>query len=168
MSENASAQNLVVTHEEMRARVASARVARLGTIGRRGVPHLVPLCFVLDDDVLYFAVDRKPKRGVTLQRLRNAALDPRVSVLVDHYEEDWSQLWWIRLDGRASALAPGEESDSALRLLCSKYAQYRQEPPPGPVVRIDVERWSGWAPTTHGEAGLPLPRGPREIEDFVG
>lgn len=145
MSDNAPAQNLVVTDEEMRGLVAAAQVARLGTIGRGGVPHLVPFCFVLEDDVLYFAVDRKPKRSVTLQRLRNVALDPRVSVLVDHYENDWSRLWWIRLDGRARTLDPNEEAERALALLGAKYAQYRLAPPPGPVVKVDLERWTGWA-----------------------
>lgn len=145
MPENASAQNLVVTLEEMRARVASAPVARLGTIGRGGVPHLVPFCFVLDGDALYSAVDRKPKRSLRLRRLQNAAADPRVGVLVDHYETDWSRLWWIRLDGRARKLEPGAEAARAISQLEAKYAQYRLEPPPGPVLRIDVERWTGWA-----------------------
>ena len=145
MAENASAQNLVVTLEEMRSRVASAPVARLGTISRGGVPHLVPFCFVLDGDVLYSAVDRKPKRSLRLRRLQNAAADPRVSVLVDNYEDDWSRLWWIRLDGRARTLEPGTETDGATSRLRAKYAQYRLEPPPGPVIRIDVERWTGWA-----------------------
>src|SRR5215475_3361963 len=124
MAENASAQNLVVTLEEMRARVASAPVARLGTIGRGGVPHLVPLCFVLDGDVLYSAVDRKPKRSVRLRRLQNAAADPRVSVLVDNYEDYWSRLWLIRLDGRARTLEAGTEADGATSQLRAKYGQY--------------------------------------------
>ncbi|HKA48024.1 MAG TPA: TIGR03668 family PPOX class F420-dependent oxidoreductase [Candidatus Dormibacteraeota bacterium] len=145
MAQNASAQNLVVTLEEMRSRVASAPVARLGTISRGGVPHLVPFCFVLDGDVMYSAVDRKPKRSLRLRRLRNAAADPRVSVLVDNYEDDWSRLWWIRLDGRARTLEPGPEAAGAISQLEAKYAQYRLEPPPGPVLRIDVERWTGWA-----------------------
>jgi len=145
MSQNASAQNLVVTREEMRARVASAAVARLATIGRDGAPHLVPFCFVLDADVLYSAVDRKPKRTASLRRLQNTAADPRVSVLIDHYENDWSRLWWIRLDGRARTLETGTEFRRALFRLGAKYAQYRLDPPPGPVLRIDVERWTGWA-----------------------
>ncbi|HKA50283.1 MAG TPA: TIGR03668 family PPOX class F420-dependent oxidoreductase [Candidatus Dormibacteraeota bacterium] len=134
-----------MTPEEMRARVASAPVARLGTIGRAGVPHLVPFCFVLDGDVLYSAVDRKPKRSLRLRRLRNAAADPRVSVLVDNYEDDWSRLWWIRLDGRARTLEPGAEAAGATSQLEAKYPQYRLEPPFGPVLRIDVELWTGWA-----------------------
>src|SRR5712692_6363268 len=98
----------------MRARVIDARVARLGTIGATGAPHLVPFCIALDGDVLYSAVDRKPKRSVRLRRLENAAAEPRVCVLVDHYEEDWSRLWWVRLDGRALQLEPGAETERAL------------------------------------------------------
>ncbi len=131
--------------DEMRARVGPAHVARLATVTVTGAPHLVPFCFVLDGDVIYSAVDRKPKRTPRLRRLENAAAEPRVSVLVDHYEEDWSRLWWVRLDGIATRLEPGTEADRALAALASKYPQYRAEPPGGPVLRIDVERWSGWA-----------------------
>ena len=129
----------------MRARVARARVARLATVSAAGAPHLVPFCFVLDGDVLYSAVDHKPKRGGRLRRFENAAAEPRVSVLVDHYEEDWPRLWWVRLDGRARELAPGAEAGRAVSLLAGKYAQYREAPPAGPVLRIDVERWVGWS-----------------------
>jgi len=150
MSENAPAHNLVVTSEEMRARVTSASVARLATIGRDGAPHMVPFCFVLDADVLYSAVDRKPKRSARLRRLQNTAADPRVSVLVDHYEDDWSRLWWVRLDGRARTLQAGPEFKRALSGLEAKYAQYRREPPPGPVLKIDLDRWTGWAASDMG------------------
>jgi PPOX class probable F420-dependent enzyme len=129
----------------MHGRVAAARVARLATVGAGGAPHLVPFCFVLDGEVLYSAVDQKPKRTSRLRRLENAAAEPRVSVLVDHYEEDWSRLWWVRLDGRARELEAGPEAERAVDLLCAKYAQYRAEPPGGPVLRIDVERWRGWS-----------------------
>ncbi len=100
--------------DEMRARVGPAQVARLATVTVTGAPHLVPFCFVLDGDALYSAVDRKPKRTPRLRRLENAAAEPRVCVLVDHYEEDWSRLWWVRLDGTAAVLEPGTEVDQAL------------------------------------------------------
>ena len=128
----------------MRARVAAARVARLATVGAGGAPHLVPFCFVLDGDVLYSAVDQKPKSRARLRRFENAASEPRVCVLVDHYEEDWSRLWWVRLEGRARELGPGAEAGRALELLGARYAQYRAAPPPGPVLRIGVEHWRGW------------------------
>jgi PPOX class probable F420-dependent enzyme len=133
-----------VTIEEMRARVAAARVARLATVGPGGAPHLVPFCFVLAGEVLYSAVDHKPKRTANLRRLANAAAEPRVCVLVDHYEDDWSRLWWVRLDARAERLEPGPEVERALAELAVKYPQYRETTPAGPVLRIAIERWSGW------------------------
>jgi PPOX class probable F420-dependent enzyme len=130
--------------DDMRGRVAAARVARLATLGRDGAPHLVPFCFALSGDVLYSAVDHKRKRSSRLQRFDNVARDPRVGVLVDHYEEDWSKLWWVRLEGLARELESGAEANEALRLLTAKYGQYRDDPPSGPVLRIEVQRWSGW------------------------
>ena len=127
-----------------RERLAAARAAHLATADATGRPHLVPFCFVLEGDVIYTAVDAKPKSGRTLRRILNLRQNPRVSVLADHYEEDWSRLWWVRADGSARELPPGAESDRALELLAAKYEQYRSAPPPGPVVRIDCERWTAW------------------------
>lgn len=129
----------------MRARVAAARVARLATVGAGQRPHLVPLCFVLEDEVVYSAVDEKPKRTKRLKRLENIRAHPRVTMLVDHYEEDWSRLWWVRLDGAAYVLESGDEYDHALSLLTDKYEQYRVEPPTGPVIAIRVDEWRGWS-----------------------
>ncbi len=129
----------------MRRRVAAAPVARLATVAVSGAPHLVPFCFVLEGDVLHSAVDRKPKRTTELRRFANALAEPRVSVLVDHYEDDWSRLWWVRLDGLGRRLAEGPEAERARAALATKYAQYRAAPPDGPVLRIDVTRWSGWS-----------------------
>jgi PPOX class probable F420-dependent enzyme len=133
--------------DDMRGRVAAARVARLATLGRDGAPHLVPFCFVLDREVLYSAVDQKKKQTFRLRRLDNVRRDPRVSVLIDHYEEDWAKLWWVRIEGQARELEPGAEAEEAVRLLTSKYQQYRERRPQGPVLRIDPERWSGWTAT---------------------
>jgi len=119
-------------------------VARLATIDPDGRPHLVPIVFALDGDTLYSAVDRKPKRSSTLRRIENARARPDVTILVDHYEEDWSKLWWVRLKGLARELESGAEANEALRLLTAKYGQYRDDPPSGPVLRIEVQRWSGW------------------------
>ena len=131
--------------ELQRRRVESARVARLATLRADGRPHLVPVCFVLDEDNVYSAVDDKPKRSRNLQRLENIRRDPRVSLLIDHYEEDWARLWWTRLDGSGRVLDSGEERDRALALLAEKYDQYRLEPPTGPVVAVAVERWRTWS-----------------------
>ena len=128
----------------MRRRLAGARVAHLATVGPAGRPHIVPITFALDGDAIYFAVDAKPKRTTDLQRLRNIEANPAVAVLVDHYDEDWTRLWWVRVDGRAGVLGSGA-SDRAVDLLAERYAQYRQLRPSGPVVAISVERMSGWS-----------------------
>jgi PPOX class probable F420-dependent enzyme len=135
-------------HEPIvRDRVEAARVARLATTDPDGRPHLVPIVFVLDGDTLYSAVDAKPKRSRTLRRIENARERPDVTVLVDHYEDDWKQLWWVRLRGRARVLDEGEEAERALGLLAAKYDQYASERPGLPVLAIDVLEWRGWAAT---------------------
>jgi PPOX class probable F420-dependent enzyme len=128
----------------MRERVAAARSARLATVDSAGQPHLVPVVFALDGSHLWIAVDDKPKRSRDLKRLRNIAAQPNVSVLVDHYEDDWSRLWWVRLDGEARVL-PAREWRRPIDLLCAKYPQYRATPPAGPVIEIRIHSWRGWA-----------------------
>jgi PPOX class probable F420-dependent enzyme len=130
---------------EMRRRISNSMVARLATIGPDGRPHIVPITFALGDEAVYFAVDHKPKRTTHLQRLRNIEANPAVSVLVDHYEDDWSRLWWVRVDGRARIVNAGELHDHAIELLCARYAQYQSLPPTGPAVAIAIERMSGWS-----------------------
>jgi PPOX class probable F420-dependent enzyme len=127
---------------EARALLAGARVARLATAGTDGRPHLVPVCFALDGNRIVTAIDHKPKRGGRLRRLANIEANPNVAVLADHYEDaDWSRLWWVRADGVASV----RESDlEAVAALQSRYRQYRDDPPAGPVIVVTVERWSGW------------------------
>jgi PPOX class probable F420-dependent enzyme len=120
--------------------VAAARVARLATAGRDGRPHVVPICFVLDGETLYTAVDEKPKRTRRLKRLENIEANPHVEVLIDHYEDDWSKLWWVRLRGTARIV----EDPRAVDLLVAKYPQYAERRPEGPVIAIDVEERSEW------------------------
>ncbi len=116
----------------MRARVEQARVARLATVRPDGRPHVVPCCFVLSNEVLYSAVDAKPKSTSALRRLDNIRAVPWIAMLVDHYADDWAALWWIRIDGRARVIDSGPEFDHALQLLAGKYEQYlRDMPPPG-------------------------------------
>jgi PPOX class probable F420-dependent enzyme len=133
--------------DEARRRFGAARVARLATADADGAPHLVPIVFALvsamGGDVVYSAVDAKPKRSTALRRLANVAVNPRVAVLADHYDEDWTALWWVRADGRARILEPGHTT--ALTALAARYPQYRDDPPPGPVLAIDVGTWTGWA-----------------------
>jgi PPOX class probable F420-dependent enzyme len=126
------------------ARLTAARVARLATTDPDGRPHLVPIVFALEGDTLYSAVDRKPKSSSKLRRIENARARPDVTILVDHYEEDWDQLWWIRLRGRARVLDDGDERDHAIALLQEKYQQYRAEPPDGAVLAVDVTDMREW------------------------
>lgn len=129
----------------MRGRVAAARAGHLATTRPDGAPHVVPFVFALDGDTIYSSVDDKPKTTLRPQRVRNIEHDARASVLVDHYDEDWSALWWVRADGRARVVTDDDERARALDALAAKYERYRVSPPPGPVIAIDVERWSGWA-----------------------
>ena len=117
-----------------------ARVARLATVDASGRPHVVPICFALEGDTLYTAVDEKPKRSRRLKRLANIEANPHVEVLIDHYEEDWSRLWWVRLRGIARIV----EDPHAVEVLAAKYPQYRQQPPKGPVIAVAVEERSEW------------------------
>src|SRR3954466_5039994 len=130
---------------EARTRFAAARVARLATAGTDGRPHLVPGVFALDGDTPYTAVDDvKPKATTRLRRLANIAANPAVALLADHYEDDWSALWWVRADGTARLLDPDdEEARRARGLLAERYAQYREAPPPGVAIAVGVARWSG-------------------------
>jgi PPOX class probable F420-dependent enzyme len=132
-----------VTADEARALFATARVARLATVGAEARPHIVPIVFALTGDVVYSAVDAKPKRTRALKRLDNIARNPRVALLADHYEDDWDALWWVRADGVAR-VADGAEAERGVALLVERYEQYRAAPPRGPVLAIAVERWSGW------------------------
>jgi PPOX class probable F420-dependent enzyme len=132
--------------EAMRALVAEARAGRLATLDPDGRPNLVPIVYALDGEVLVSAVDRKPKKSRSLRRLSNIRARPEVTVLVDHYEEDWDRIWWVRLRGRARVVEEGPDRDRALELLAEKYPQYRREPPDGPAILVDLLEWRGWAP----------------------
>jgi len=117
-------------------------VARLATLGPDGAPRLVPVCFVVERDLIHSAIDGKPKSTRRLARLAAIARDSRVSLLVDEWSEDWSRLWWVRADGRARVT---ELEGSVAARLAAKYPQYRADPPAGPMIEIAVERWTGWS-----------------------
>ena len=130
---------------EARALLASARVARLATADAEGRPHLVAITFAVDGEQIVSAVDHKPKRTTRLRRLANIEANPSVSVLADHYEDDWSRLWWARADGQARTVEPGaEEHGRAVDGLVARYPQYEGRRPQGSVIVISVSRWSGW------------------------
>ena len=128
-----------------RARLGAARVATLATLDGQGRPHLVPVCFAcLGDDRIVSVVDDKPKRTPALRRLDHVRAHPDVCLLAHHYEEDWSALWWVRLDGNGRLVDSDQEIESAKRALASKYLQYRELAIPGPVIALDVETWRSW------------------------
>jgi PPOX class probable F420-dependent enzyme len=128
----------------MRQRLGEARVARLATVTDDGRPHVVPCCFALVGETVYSAVDAKPKSTLALRRLANVRAHGRASLLVDHYAEDWSTLWWVRVDGVARVIEGGPERELAIRALAARYDQYRRQPPPGAVVAIDITAWRAW------------------------
>jgi PPOX class probable F420-dependent enzyme len=130
--------------DEMRARVHLEHFAILGTADGSGQPHLVPVVYAFLDDIVWIAVDGKPKTTRDLKRLRNIAENPRVSLLVEHHEDDWTRLWWIRLDGLARILED-REIPTPISHLQAKYPQYLADPPAGPVIEIEVVNWKGWS-----------------------
>jgi PPOX class probable F420-dependent enzyme len=129
---------------EVRARVAAATVGRLATVGRDGQPHVVPVTFALVDERVVTAVDHKPKRTTELQRLRNVAHEPRVTLLVDRYDDDWSQLWWVRLDATAEVVRDEPTRTALTAPLVAKYPQYGAAPR-GPVLLLSVTGWTWWS-----------------------
>ena len=137
--------------DEARTLLGGARVARLATADAGGRPHLVPVTFALEGDFIYIAIDHKPKTTTNLRRLRNIRQNPGVAVLADHYEEDWSRLWWVRADGRAAILEAGSAaSQQPVDRLAAKYPQYQEHRPDGPVIAIEVTGWTAWAGSVRG------------------
>ena len=132
-----------------RAWLAAERVARLATADADGAPHVVPVCFALSDDggSLYITIDEKPKDASRpLKRIRNIQANPQVALVADRYAENWSQLAWVMVRGRAELLEPNPgEHAAAQALLRAKYAQYRQMALAGlPVIAVRIERLTWW------------------------
>jgi PPOX class probable F420-dependent enzyme len=130
--------------DDCETRLTAARVGRLATVTPDGAPHVVPITFAVRGDELYFAIDHKPKSTTELVRLHNLRHEPRVVILADEYDDDWSRLWWVRADGVAREL-PVDEREPALDWLAAKYTQYREVRPQGAVVAVRIVRWSGWS-----------------------
>jgi PPOX class probable F420-dependent enzyme len=128
-----------------RSRVSAARVARLATVRPDGSPHLVPVTFALHGHTVVTAVDHKPKSTTALQRLANIDAEPRVSLLVDHYDEDWRRLWWVRLDGDAHVVRDEPERSTLLEPLVARYAAYQDRPPAGPVIVVRIATVTSWS-----------------------
>jgi len=135
---------------EMAAMLQSFRVGHLATADAEGVPHLVPICFVYDGQAVYTAIDHKPKRatGYRMKRIRNMLENPRVTFLIDHYEEDWRRLSYVMIQGHAQILESGPERQRALALLEDKYTQYRERQlaqETGLVIKIVPDSIRHWA-----------------------
>ena len=128
----------------MHERVHAARVARLATVSAEGHPHVVPCCFALKGDAIVSAVDAKPKSTMALRRLANIESHPAVSLVVDHYSDDWDELWWVRIDGEARILDGASEREDALDVLARKYRQYTIDRPRGAVIVIEPTIWRTW------------------------
>jgi PPOX class probable F420-dependent enzyme len=138
---------MMMPEAEARRRLGAARVARLATVSDAGLPHLVPVTFALEGDLIYTAVDAKPKTTRDLRRLRNVRANPRAAVLVDHYDEDWARLWWVRADGAASIIDDRAGMAGPVTALARRYPQYLADPPAGPVIAIRIDRVTGWSAT---------------------
>lgn len=134
-----------LSEEDARERFGSARFAVLGTVRADEAPHLVPVTFAVEGDLIHTAVDHKPKTTTALRRLRNIAGEPRVTLLAQHAGEDWDRLWWVRVDGRASVSSDPDVMRHPIDLLVERYAQYSTRRPVGPVITIRADRWVGWA-----------------------
>ncbi len=139
-----------VVSPEVAGFLKAGRIARLGTGDAAGQPLVVPICYAFDGRHCYSAIDAKPKRGAPgqLQRVRNIRHNARVSFLVDHYEEDWSRLRYVILQGRADLLSEGADFSYAVDLLREKYAQYRTmtlDRSAGLVIKITPERVIQWS-----------------------
>jgi PPOX class probable F420-dependent enzyme len=126
------------------AMFADSPVAVLATVASDGAPHVVPVVFAVHADVVYTAIDAKRKSTRRLRRLANIEGNPQVSLLVEHYDDDWAQLWWVRADGVAEIHQRGDEMAEGYTLLRRKYPQYQRIALDGPVVTVDVRKWSSW------------------------
>ena len=132
---------------EARRLFSDARVAVLSTVDLSGGPHLVPVTFVVDGASVWTAVDEKPKHATQLRRHANIRADPRVSLLAQHWDEDWTGLWWVRADGTATLSDTRATVERIAGLLRRKYVQYDQVGVTGPVIEVAVHRWRGWTAT---------------------
>ncbi len=133
-----------VHRAEALRRVGTARSGHLGTVRADGRPHVVVVTFALVGDAVVTAIDHKPKKTERLQRLINLEHRPDATFLVDHYEDDWDRLWWVRIDGEAAIFTGGPERDQAIAALQHKYADYRDRAPQGPVISLSISRITSW------------------------
>ena len=127
--------------------LARAQVGRLATADANGAPHVIPVCYAVMNGKIYSVLDQKPKRATLtrLRRVRNILVNPQVSLVVDHYEENWERLWYILISGHAELLEEGEERPAAILVLREKYAQYRaMNIDHNPVIKITPSHVVSW------------------------
>jgi PPOX class probable F420-dependent enzyme len=124
------------------------RVARLATVDAAGAPHVIPICYAVVGECFYFVIDEKPKRTRTgLKRLRNIAANPHVALVIDDYDEDWTRLAYLLVQGRAAVVDDRDEYATALAALRDRYLPYRSMPlafDTHPLLRITVGRSHLW------------------------
>lgn len=130
--------------------IGAARVGRLGTVGAGGQPLVVPICYAFDGRALYSAIDAKPKRTGArgLKRVRNIEENPRVSLAIDHYDEDWSRLRYVIVQGEAELLESGKEYRRGVAMLVAKYPQYDRlplDPAQGLMIKIRPRSILSWS-----------------------
>lgn len=133
--------------DQQRGFLAAQRVARLATADGDGRPHVVPICYALTGDTVYFTIDEKPKRrpGARLKRLANLRANPFAALVVDRYDEDWTRLGWVMVQGRAEVLASGPEHDRAQISLRDRYPQLAAMRIEAlPVVAVRIDHASSW------------------------
>ncbi len=132
--------------QDQRRFLESRRAGHLATADAAGVPHVVPVCFALRENVVYITIDQKPKGNPrALKRLRNIAANPSVALVADRYDEDWTRLGWVMLRGHAEILEGGAEHDMAQELLRARYPQYHpMQLAELPVIAICIERVASW------------------------
>ena len=118
---------MVLVSHHQRKLFDEVRIAHLATADASATPHVIPICFVYDDPFTYSVIDEKPKQclAINLKRVRNILANPKVSLILDHYEEDWTKLWYLLVIGRAELLESGIEHQKAIKLLRKKYPQYQ-------------------------------------------
>ena len=125
--------------------IAESPVGRLATVDEHGRPHIVPVVYAVAGDRIHFAVDHKPKQTRRLKRLRNIETSGRASLLVDHYEDEWKRLWWVRVDGPARVVTEPDDVARSVDLLVEKYVQYEHDRPQGPAIILEVGHVTSWA-----------------------
>jgi PPOX class probable F420-dependent enzyme len=131
--------------DEARRRLVAARIGHLATVRTDGRPHVVPIAFAIEGDVIHSIADPKPKRSLDLLRHRNIAVNPAVSLLVDEYEESWERIWWVRADGVAHIVDAGSEREKTIDLLRAKYPQYATWTTPfGAAMVMRIDRLTSW------------------------